>query len=304
MALVLLLYSLFASTFTVSKVALQHTQPLFLIGTRMGFAGLIMLLYVIFFQKEKIQWSFSLVLRLSLLGFCNIWLVNALEFWGLEHLTSFKTCFIYSLSPFISALLSYIIFKEALSPRKWAGFLVGLIGFIPILTHLSQGEEVGGQFWIFSWPEIYVMGAAIGSCYGWILLRQLITENKCPPVFANGASMFIGGVLATGHSFLTEDWSPLPISDLVPFIQSAVALMIISNFIAYNLYGYLLKRYTATFLSFAGFTTPIFTALFGTFFLGEEVTTPFLISSLIVFIGLFLFNQEELKSGIKQQPAT
>lgn len=48
-------------------------------------------------------------------------------------------------------------------------------------------------------------------------------------------------------------------------------------------------------MSFAGLTTPIFTAIFGWFFLDEVVTWSFYLSLILVFIGLFLFDQEELK---------
>lgn len=111
--------------------------------------------------------------------------------------------------------------------------------------------------------------------------------------------MLVGGLLATIHSYLTEAWNPIPVTETLPFLQGAIALMIVSNFVAYNLYGHLLKRFTATFISFAGFTTPIFTALFGVLFLQETITWPFALSSCIVFVGLFLFNQEELKEGIR-----
>jgi drug/metabolite transporter (DMT)-like permease len=71
-------------------------------------------------------------------------------------------------------------------------------------------------------------------------------------------------------------------------------LIAISNLICYNLYGYLLKKYSVTFVSFAGFITPLFTALFGWWYLGEVVTWPFYVSAIIVFAGLCIFNQEEL----------
>ena len=50
-------------------------------------------------------------------------------------------------------------------------------------------------------------------------------------------------------------------------------------------------------MSFAGFTTPLFTALFGWLLLGEIVTWPFYISFVIVLLGLLLFDQEELKQS-------
>jgi drug/metabolite transporter (DMT)-like permease len=60
----------------------------------------------------------------------------------------------------------------------------------------------------------------------------------------------------------------------------------------------LLRRFTATFVSFAGFTTPLFTAILGWFFLGETVTMSFYLSTIVVFSGLYLFYQDELQKGV------
>ena len=54
MYLVGLLYALFASCFTFSKSALEFGEPLFLIGTRMVIAGVI-LLALASFRKEKVK---------------------------------------------------------------------------------------------------------------------------------------------------------------------------------------------------------------------------------------------------------
>ena len=112
--------------------------------------------------------------------------------------------------------------------------------------------------------KLAVIGAAIASVYGWILLKQLINDDGYSPVSANGLSMLIGGSLALGHSLLTENWNPTPIhGPILPFLECTIFLIIVSNCIAYNLYGHLLKRFSATFMSFAGLTTPLFSALFG-----------------------------------------
>lgn len=120
---------------------------------------------------------------------------------------------------------------------------------------------------------------------------------------ANGFSMLLGGIGALIHSFAVENWNPVPVTGFIPFIECAILLIIISNIICYNLYGHLLKKYSPTFMSFAGFTTPLFTALFGWFFLGEVVTWPFFISFLIVLFGLIIFDQEDLKQGYRTRKA-
>lgn len=292
---VFLLYGLFASVFTIAKTGLAYTGPLFFIGTRMFFAGVILLSYQFLVNKQTFSLDKGTWKRLFLLALFNIYLTNAFEFWGLQYLTSFKACFMYSLSPFLSALFSYFLFSEKLTSTKWIGLFIGLAGFIPILLHQTLNEEQTGQILFFSWAELSALAAAICSVYGWIILKQLVNGDKLSPLMANGTSMLIGGSLALVHSLLTEDWNPIPVTNVPVFLECALLLIIISNFICYNLYGSLLKRYSATFLSFAGFTTPLFSALFGWLWLGEVVAWPFYLSFAIVFLGLTIFDQEYLK---------
>ena len=292
MFLVFVLYALFASVFVIAKFGLEYTAPFFLVGSRMFLAGIFILTYAFFKKGEKFNIKNDWVSFLKLAIF-NIYLTNVFEFWGLKYLTSFKTCFIYSLSPFLSALVSYFVLTETLSLKKWIGLIVGIIGFTPILLAQGQSELQGGQFFVFSFAELSVMMATLCSVYGWIQLRVVVSKGYSP-LIANGFSMLTGGFFALVHSYLTENWNPVPVSSWMPFLEASMALIVISNCICYNLYGTLLKKFSATFMSFAGFTTPIFTALFGYVFLGEEISMPFIFSAAIVFSGLTLFYQEEL----------
>lgn len=301
MLFVVLLYALFASVFTIAKAGLEYTQPFFFVGTRMLFAGIILLGYQFFVNKEKFRYTGQTWGRLLRLATINIYLTNVFEFWGLRYLTSFKTCFIYSLSPFISALFCYFLFSEKLTRKKWIGLVIGFLGFIPILLNHTSNENQAGQIFIFSWAELSVMMAAILSVYGWITLKQLVSENQLSPLSANGVSMFIGGTMALIHSLAVENWKPLPTTSIPVYVECTLLLILISNLICYNLYGTLLKKYSATFMSFAGFTTPLFTAIFGWFFLGEVVTWPFYASFLIVISGLWIYDQDELKHSYQNQ---
>jgi drug/metabolite transporter (DMT)-like permease len=82
-------------------------------------------------------------------------------------------------------------------------------------------------------------------------------------------------------------------------------VVIVSNLLCHNLYGHLLRHYTATLLSFAGFLTPIFAALYEWMLRGTIITWHFYASCIIVFIGLYLFYQDELriKPVIIDEPA-
>ena len=304
MFFVFLLYALFASVFTVSKYTLSAAEPFFLVGARMVLAGVLMLGYR-WFQKETLHVKKQAWMRILLLAICNIYLTNVFEFWGLKYLTSFKTCFIYSLSPFISAFLSFFLFSDTLSSKKWMGLAVGFLGFLPILLAQTHEEELAGQLWIFSWAEIAVVLACLSSVYGWIVLKQLVSENNISPILANAYSMLIGGVFAFIHSLFAEDWKPLPVHHFQPFIQGTLFLILVSNCICYNLYGFLLKRFSATFMSFAGLTTPLFTAILGWLVHHEVTSLSFWVSFVVVCSGLVIFYQEELNKGagfIKAKP--
>ncbi|MEM1283500.1 MAG: DMT family transporter [Chlamydiota bacterium] len=295
MILIFLLFALFASVFTVGKTALEFSQPFFLVGTRMLFAGIILFTYEYFKNPQKISLRKQDLWPILKLATFNIYLTNTFEFWGLQYLPSFKTCFIYSLSPFASALISYFVFSETMTKKKWLGLIIGCLGFLPILFAHEGGEDLSGRILFFSWAEIAVLLACISSVYGWILLKHILKNGQHSPLFINGVSMMIGGLFALIHSGFTETWSPIPVTNFFGFVECWIALIVVSNFVCYNLYGYLLKKYSATFLSFAGFTTPMFTAIFGWVFLSETINIEFYFSAVIVFSGLYLFNQEELK---------
>ena len=151
---------------------------------------------------------------------------------------------------------------------------------------------------MFSIAELSIVGAVFFSVYGWILLKKIISEYKHSPLLANGISMTLGGIFALMHSYLSgETWHPIPVTEIKPFIINSLIMCLISNIICYNLYGFLLKRFTATFMSFSGLVTPFFASLYGYWFLQENITWHFFASIIMFSLGLILFYQDELKQG-------
>lgn len=294
MFLIILLYALFGTSFPISKTVLGFVDPIFYTGIRMFIAGSALLIYQYNYAHHHFRLKFKHIWLFFQIIFFGIYLTYILRFWGLAYLTSAKTAFLFNVMPFFSAFYSYIGFKEKLTRQQWLGLVIGFIGFIPILMSSSGAEKRWGEFFFISWPEVAVLAAVAAQAYSWIIMRHLMRDKSYAPAMINGTTMFVGGTLALITAYFFE--GPQTMGDPGAFLSWLALVILISNIICHNLYAHLLKKYSATFLAFAGFLGPLFSALYGWLFRGEAVTWHFYASSVIVFIGLYLFYQHELQS--------
>lgn len=308
MILVILLYLLFASTFTLGKAALSYVSPFLFIGIRMLLAGITLLTYYRYIAKQQVsikKSDYTLFVRIIIF---HIFCAYTLEFWALQYVTSAKACLLYNLSPFITALLCYFLRNERLTFKQLCGLIIGFLGFIPILIAQTPLEQFGWHFGFLSSYEIALIFSVFSSAYGWMMVKNLI-DRGYSLVFINGISMTGGGILAFFLSLIKEGLPrikdvPIAVPEIAAIVglsgeraimsgMYTIAIVIIANIIGYNLYGYLLSRYSATFLSFAGFMTPLYAALLGWIFLGEQVTWHFFATIILVMFGLYLFYEKK-----------
>lgn len=301
-ALIVLLQALFAIIFPLGKMALGYAGPFFLVGLRMIIAGTVLLIYQFFADRTHFVFYKKDILRLILLSFFNIYISNSFEFWGLQYLGSGKACFIYNLTPFIDAIISYFMFHEKMTPKKILGLMIGFVGFLPIIYY-QGGEEVNLPHvgW-FSTAEIALVIAAVTTAIGWIIMRTFSRNSDYSIVTVNALSMILGGSMSLVHSGFSETWSPSPYTFFIPMITLTLIIGFLQNIVCYNLYGWLLRRYSSTLIAFIGFTGPLFAALFGWLMLDEIVTWHFYFAGIIVSIGLTMYYQEELRLGYVVDP--
>lgn len=318
MFLIALLYMLFASSFTVGKIALAYATPLLLIGVRMMMAGTLLLGWQLAHHGYRKLYTQSrervgLLMQLIL---THIFGAYVLEFWGLQYLSSSKSALIYSLSPFITALFAYFLLGERLTSRKIAGLSLGFGGIVLLLLSGSVEELASGGVGFLSLAELAMVASVICSVYGWIVIKKLTHHHTYPLVSANGIAMFFGGVMSFVLSLMVDGWPTIAHdtahkvphvawvantfgsylgADVALFLFWVLFLVIITNVICFNLYGWLLRHYSATLLSFFGFLCPLFTALFGILFLNEAITLVQCLSFAGVVAGLSVFYQDELK---------
>jgi len=317
MFFVISLYALYASSFTLAKAIVGFVQPIFFIGIRMLLSGLILLGYQYFFNHEHWRFSWKDWLWYLQIMVFQIYFSYVGEFVALSlGVSSCKDSFFFTnLSPLFTALLAYMVATEKMTPKKWLGLGMGLIGFIPLLLVDPATNEGTGTWWSLSYGELLLIGAVLSTAYAWIVMKRLVDTESYSPVMINGIGMTGGGIMALVHSLCAEK-APfftlaVPANDtigrlLLPYVSSETTalllfllyfglLIVITNIIFNNAYGFLLRRYSATFLSLAGITTPLFTAIWGWLLLGERVGWSFSISLLLTSLGLYIFYREELR---------
>lgn len=302
MILVALLYALLASTFIFAKKALLYANPFFLIGVRMLLAGMIMLVYQYVTNKKALSIKRSDLFLFFKAAIFHIYLSFILEFWALQYLTALKTTVIYSATPFVAALLSYFLLNERLSLKKITGIIIGLGGLLPVLIAQAGSSNEFSGLWKISLPEIVLFGAVISGSYAWFIVSNLMKKGYSLGTI-NGFSMLVGGAMSFGTSLIVEGVRQ-PINDFYPFLGWLLLLIFVANIVVYNFYGWLLKRYSITFVTFSGFLCPSFGTLYEWLFLGGSITWHYLASLALVTGGLYLFYQEELKVDLKKRYKT
>lgn len=303
MFLIVFLFATWSTVFTLGKMTVSICPPLLLTGSRMILSGVLIIGYLLIRKQNPFKLKKSQIFPIILLAVLSIYLTNALEYWGQKYISAAKTSFIYSLTPFFAAFFSYIHFKEKMNKRKWLGMIIGFSGILPAMLIQTGSEKSLGGVGIFSWPELAIVGATLFSVYGWILLRLLVKNDSLSPLVANGLSMLLGGIIAIVHSLFVESWTPFPVApeNMGSYIQGTLIITFISNIICFNLYGFLLKKYTATFLSFVGLLSPLFASLSEWLILKQPPSLTILGSSAIIILGLWIVYQEELKQGYIQK---
>lgn len=295
MFLLFIMYALFGSSFPISKFLLGYSSPIFLTSLRMLIAGSLLLFYEFIYLKRKFHFHRSHIWIYLQVIFFGVCLTYTLRYIGLSHLPAAKAAFIFNTAPFFTAFYTYFMNKEKLNRMQWIGLLIGFIGLVPMLMSSSSAEQFFGEIAFISWPELAVLLAVASHAYSWMLMRYLIRVEKYSPTMINSISFSVGGILCLAISLMFE--TQKTIADPGVFVSWLFIVIIISNIICHNLYGYLLKKYSPTFLSFTGFLGPLFAAFYGWLFLHEKITWHFGLATILVGIGLYLFYRHEKKTA-------
>lgn len=317
-------FAFLASATVANKYALSVLSLSLMVGLRMLGAGIILLIYN---RQKNNRLSFAYIKQdlFALVGIAllTMLLPSLFKAYALKYMFASKASFFGSLDPFVTAVYAYFLFSERLSKKKILGIIIGFTGtLVLILSRPPASEQELMAWWVFSYPEIAALLAMAIGRLGWLFVQQLIRKERYTAPEVNGLLMTISGILAFIMPFISAgiitllSFVPLinhylpsytfldaasllhlnitPETNLSIIVYAVIYTIVVGNVIGYTMYAGFLRHHSATFISLAGFSVPLYISLFSALLLNEPLTLSFLIASCITFTGLLIFYQDDI----------
>ena len=278
---------LWASAFSVAKLAIADCPPLIVLTARFLLAGVVILGVAALFGM-RLSLSRRELLLFALLGIANQAVYLGLSYVGIRSTSSGLAALVISANPVLTAVLAVAFLDERMTWRKAMGLLLGLGG----VTFVVESRMAGGV----DHPVgiAFLLVALVSLVAGTILYKKLAPSGGLR--VGNGVQSLAAGLVTLPFAFAFEN-----VGDIVPSWRLAASLAYLALFVsifAYLLWFHLLDVSGATAASSYHFMMPPLGMLFGWLLLGEQVALTDLIGIVPVALGIYLVTRPALsRSG-------
>jgi drug/metabolite transporter (DMT)-like permease len=268
---------LWSFAFVAGKIGVTDCPPLILLTARFSLAGILILgISAVRGEGWQLTWRDAAVF--AILGVANNALYLGLGYTGLKTVSAGLGGLIVSANPVFTAIFAALLLGEALTWRKVAGLLLGILGVAFIAWHrISVGTD--------SLHGILFTLASLASIVAGTILFKLLAPKGSLWV-GNGIQNLAGGLALLPFAFTLSS-----VGDIVPSVRllGAFAFLVLGgSILAYLLWFHLLKVCGATAASAYHFLMPPLGMLFAFLVLGEHVELRDLMGIVPVALGIYL----------------
>jgi drug/metabolite transporter (DMT)-like permease len=273
----ILLCVIWGSTWLVIKEGYGGLGPFNSASVRFLIAGALMAPFVRIFGA---RWPQGKEWLLVLWVGATLFTVDyGLIYWAEKSLDSGLTAVIFSVLPILTAVGAHLYLPaERLTARKLAGTLVATLGVAALFGGTLRLDSS------LAVPMLVILVAAVFAA-----LASLATKKHglaLHPAALNAPAMFVGGVLLAAASLAVGDGYRLPAAAAT---WGAIAyLAIAGSIVAFLIYFWLLKTWSATSLSFIAIFTPALALLLGYLVRHERPTGWSALGVVLILAGVLL----------------
>ena len=254
-------------------------------GIRFFFAGLLVLLFCLFQNREIEMKSKKDILWLFLLAVVNTTLHYMFAYIGLGYNASARSTILDSMGGFFLIILSTLIFSDdKISTYKILGCVLGIAGIVAI--NIQPGESFLSDITFMG--DGMILLNAVCSALGGIITR--VVSKKMNIMHATGQSMLVGGMLLLLIGFVIGTESVWKLT--TKGILVLMALIMISA-LCFAVYNELLAYHPISKIAIYNALIPVLGVIFAALLLNEELKWQYLIAVLLVALGIYLVNMKK-----------
>lgn len=272
----------------VNKIGLLDIPPLGFVATRMIISLVVLMPAMIHVKLWRVKHTLKLIL-FSLLATSNI----TFFILGLAKTTAAAAASLYAAVPLLTAGLSYVLYREKLTPRQLGGIFLGLFGSLiiiitPVLhqNQLQTGSLTGNliiTLAVFS----YAIHTALSK-----KIQQTHSSFTIIQFFIITATLVLAP-LALAEANRTGVW----LAQIN--LRSAGALLyvaLLGTIAFYFLYQEAVRHATPLIASLTLYLGPIFGVVLAVIVLNETLAVEFLAGAALIFIGIWLVTGKSRQS--------
>jgi drug/metabolite transporter (DMT)-like permease len=270
----LLLVVLIAANVVAIRFTNQELPPFWGAATRFGAASLLFFLIVLF-QRLPLPRGRELAGTL-VFGVLQFGLSFSLVYWALMGAPAGPVSVILASAPLFTLLFASAAGLERLRPRGIAGALVA-IGGIAVMFAERAGIDV---------PAAYFL-SAVSAALCFALVPVVVKRfPNIPAASMNAVGMLTGTIFLLGLALARGETMAVP-ATLAGWLAQ-LYLVVPGSLGVFALVVFLLRRWTASGVSYQAVLSPIVTILLSAWLLGEPLTGGLFGGSLFVIVGVYL----------------
>lgn len=290
----LVIYTIWGSTYLGIRIAVESIPPFIMAGTRFLVSGLILVIWRWLAgdpAPTRKQWISAGIIGLFLLlgG-------NGLVSWAEKRIDSGIAALLVGTAPIWMVLID-ALFSSRSRPR-WQS-LVGLItGFGGVLVLVGPGSLVNGE----SHYDILGIGAvllgsllwSLGSVYG----RKADLPNS--PLLGTGMEMLVGCLGLYLVSLVSGEWRTFQVNEIS--LRSGMGLLyliVLGSLGGFVSYTWLLRNAPISLVSTYAYVNPLVAILLGSWVVKEPITPQVLVAAVVIVGSVILITSRKRKEIIK-----
>jgi drug/metabolite transporter (DMT)-like permease len=283
--LVLLSSFLIGITIACVDVAANHIPPVTLTSLRLSIAS-IAFCAILFFQRPKYQWHLRSASDIVIIGLLNVGLPFLLLATAVMYISSALAAVLLNTSPVITIVIAHCLLPdEKLNRIKFVGTITAVAGAAILMVSNASGLEFAHSMGWIGQTLVIVgsLSAAVGVIYTRIRLHKEDTT-----ILAAG-QVFASLVILAPLALLTEgkpDFASYPWQSWGAMFVSALSSPVAASW----LFFFIIHKYSASLAGFATIAAPLFSVFIGVALLGEVITWPITIGTLLMLVGVWLLH--------------